>query len=1237
MQIKDMFRKKIDREIQGVIIVGQGEETNVAQELEEYVVTRELQRHFADFFAAYKKGIQGTTPKMGVWISGFFGSGKSHFLKILSYLLQNKQVGDKHAIDYFIEDQKITNQMVLADMQLAANTPSDVILFNIDSKSDSNGKENKDAIVNVFLKVFNEMQGFCGSMPHLADLERRLSEEGRFEEFKEKFEEEYGDPWESSRQDFDFIQDSVVDVLSDMDFMSESAARNWCEKATEGYQISIEDFAKRVKSYIEKKGNNHHVVFLVDEIGQYIGDDSKLMLNLQTVTEELGKECMGKAWVIVTSQQDIDSITKVKGNDFSKIQGRFDTRLSLSSANVDAVIKKRILDKTETAAQSLRLLYDQKATIIKNLIVFNDGVEKKLYANAEDFAEVYPFVPYQFNLLASVLTSIRTHGASGKHLSEGERSMLALFKESAMQLMDDEMGAIVPFYRFYDALENFLDHSHSSVIIRAYDNSYINPEKKEKDVFAINVLKTLFLIKYVLEIEANVDNIVSLMITSIDDDRISLKAQVEDALKVLMRQMLIQKNGSIYVFLTDEEQEINNEIEKENVEMPEVITKIAEMIYEDIFSSKKYQYPSFGGRYAFSFNQTVDDRPYKANQNYDIGLRVLTPWYEGGTDDGTLRLLSGQGKEVLVVLPNDDAFLTEMRAYLKIERFLRKNTSVQLAKYETIKEAKRVEMRERNGNAKLYLTEALKEATIYVNGDVLHTSGKEVTSRINEAIGRLVQTVYHMLSSAYSMVKEADYHAADGLKPIIDRYLAADYNMDQQYRKFYYYYDQLESTESFEPLRELVENIYTNEYLACLLPAWNAGIQQDAAFSVIPLQRDFYNANLRYTKERTVVIISDAMRYEVGQELFARMQDDPKCTAKLSVQLSVLPSYTRLGMAALLPHKTLEMTDDFQVLADGILCDNLAGRQQVLQSYNPDSVCVQFDDIKNLKVAELRDVLTKRQIIYVYHNQIDARGDKANTEDEVFHACEEAVQEIMDLIHRISVSGNTYHFIVTADHGFIYKRDKLTESDKISGKSADKAFANRRFIVSKAALEDDGIDHMSMGCVLGNEDSKVVSYPVSSNVFKVAGGGANYVHGGSSPQEMLVPVLEFKMERGHMETKNAEIALVSIVHKITNLITSMDFIQSDAVSDTVKAAKYRIFFLSEDNEKISNENSYVADSREENAQKRIFRMRFTFKNKKYDKDKQYYLVVYDEESGLEQWRQPVIMDIAFADDFGFGF
>ncbi len=752
MLMKEMFEKEIDRDIQGVIIVGQSEAENVAQELDEYVVTKELQKHFADFFSAYKKGIAGTTPKMGVWISGFFGSGKSHFLKILSYLLANKSVGDKKAIDYFADDSltegkpKIVDRIVLADMKLAADTDTDVVLFNIDSKSDSNSKQNKDAIVHVFLKVFNEMQGFCGAMPFLADLERKLTEEGQYNEFKQKFEEVYGEAWEDSRQDFDFIQDDVVEVLTGMDFMSEAAARNWCEKAAEPYQISIEDFAKRVKAYIDRKGNNHHVVFLVDEIGQYIGEDSKLMLNLQTVTEELGKECMGKAWVIVTSQQDIDSVTKVKGNDFSKIQGRFDTRLSLSSANVDEVIKKRILEKKETPAQTLRLLYGQKATIIKNLITFNDGVEKKLYADENDFACVYPFVPYQFNLLASVLTSIRTHGASGKHLSEGERSMLAMFKESAMEYKECEVGTIIPFHAFYDALENFLDHGHRGVIIRAYENDMINPEHKEK-VFAVDVLKVLFMIKYVDKVVvANIDNITSLMAEGIDDDRIALKGKVEDALKVLMRQNLVQKNGDIYVFLTDEEQEINREIESQSVEMAEIINKVSEMIYEDIFTDKKYKYPAFNGRYSFHFNQIVDDRPYKPTQNFDVGVRILTPASDYGTDETTLRMVSGQGREVLVVLPDDRAFMDEIQRYLKIEKFLRLNTSSALSKYESIKEAKRLEMRERNANAKLFLTESLKDAIIYVNGDRAQINVKEVSARINEALGRLVKTVYHKLN-----------------------------------------------------------------------------------------------------------------------------------------------------------------------------------------------------------------------------------------------------------------------------------------------------------------------------------------------------------------------------------------------------------------------------------------------------------------------------------------------------------
>ena len=508
--------------------------------------------------------------------------------------------------------------------------------------------------------------------------------------------------------------------------------------------------------------------------------------------------------------------------------------------------------------------------------------------------------------------------------------------------------------------------------------------------------------------------------------------------------------------------------------------------------------------------------------------------------------------------------------------------------------------------------------------------------RMKMHFGRKMEGEYRLLKSAFYLISAAKYVAPAGFGNIIDRYRRADYRIDQEYRAFYYCYDAMEDTTAFETLRTLVENIYTNEFLAKLLPKWNEGIQEKGAMGEIPLQRDFFRRHVANAKERTVVIISDAMRYEVGQDLLRRMQDDPKCTAKMDVQLSVLPSYTRLGMAALLPHFTLNMTDDFRVLADDVQCDDLAGREKVLKKHTPYGGCVQFDDIKNLKKSDLRSVFTGKQVVYVYHNQIDARGDKPNTEDEVFVACEEAVQEIMDLIRKISANANTYHFIVTADHGFIYKRDKLTESDKIGGVSGKSAFINRRFIVAQEPVIDDGIGSMPMSRVLENDDTKAVSYPVSSNVFK-ASGGQNYVHGGSSPQEMLVPVLDIKMEKYHMETRPAQIALVSMVQKITNLITTMDFIQSDAVSDSIKPATYRIYFISEDNEKISNENIYVADKRDTDETKRIFRMRFNFKNKKYDKHKQYYLVVYDDATGIESFRHPVIMDIAFADDFGFGF
>jgi len=750
MNIREMFDKKIDRDIKGVIKVGQHDQENIYQELNEYVVTQELSKHFREFFENYRKGIEGPTDEIGVWVSGFFGSGKSHFLKILSYILENKKVKGRKAFDFFRDDKKIEDALVIADMNLAENVSTDVILFNIDSKAEYN----KEPILNIFLRVFNEMQGFCVGNPFLADLERNLTRRDLFSKFKIKFKEINGEEWVNKRSEFIFIQDEVIETLVDIDFMSREAARNWAEKVNEDYTISIENFAKLVKDYCDKKSENHHIVFLVDEIGQYIGDNSKLMLNLQTVTENLGIMCQGRAWLIVTSQQDIDSMMNVPGNDFSKIQGRFKTRLSLSSANVDEVIRKRILAKNPTATQTLEALHEEKEAILKNLISFSaDTAEKKMYSGSIDFAAVYPFIPYQFNLLGSVLTSIREHGASGKHLAEGERSMLALFQESAISLMNKELGVLTPFNIFYNALDKFIDHTHRSVIIKAASNQYL-------DEFDVEVLKVLFMIKYVKEIKPNLENLTTLMVSDIDEDRVDLKEKIDKSLKRLVGQTLVQKNGDIYSFLTNEEQEITIAIKHEHVDTGEILNEASNVIFEDIFPDKKYRYSN---RYNFPFNQVVDER-YRGNrQSSDIGVRVITPYYDLKEDNSKsqttlsepshnertstiLRGLSDHNNEVIIHLTTDLAFLEEIEELLKINKYLTKRSTELSRRSKTILIAKQEEITEKRERIKIFLEEALKHADIYVKGDKVNIKEKNPVDRINEALNKLVKKIYHKLS-----------------------------------------------------------------------------------------------------------------------------------------------------------------------------------------------------------------------------------------------------------------------------------------------------------------------------------------------------------------------------------------------------------------------------------------------------------------------------------------------------------
>ncbi|HHX12197.1 MAG TPA: BREX-1 system phosphatase PglZ type A [Clostridiales bacterium] len=500
--------------------------------------------------------------------------------------------------------------------------------------------------------------------------------------------------------------------------------------------------------------------------------------------------------------------------------------------------------------------------------------------------------------------------------------------------------------------------------------------------------------------------------------------------------------------------------------------------------------------------------------------------------------------------------------------------------------------------------------------------------------GKEYDSDYYIIENAYHLILAAQYEPKKTVEEISKKYIESDYIIDQKYRYFYYHFDQVDNNVPYETLRDLVENIYTNKFLDPVSVTWNNAFIGNKAETGLIKQQEFFNRYIRGSKERIVVIISDALRFEVGQTLMKRLQEDEKCTAKISAMQSVLPSYTRFGMSALLPHKTLTMSDDFRVMVDGKVCDDLKSREQILQSYVPNSRAVQFDDIKTMKVMDLKEISTGQDLVYIYHNQIDARGDKLNTENEVFTACEEAVEEIHSMIKKLT-SANNIHFIVTADHGFIYKRDKLAESDKIGGFDKNNAFVGKRYVIADEKVNADGIGSVSLGNILGNDDARVVSVPIGSDIFKSPGGGQNYVHGGSSLQELIIPMIDIRTNKSYTATEVVSIGLVSLVHKITNLMTNLDFIQTNPVTDINKETIYKLFFISDDNEKISNDNIYVADKKDIDASKRIFRMKFTFKNKQYSRNRKYYLVAYDEKNALEVIRHEVQMDLAFVDDFGF--
>ena len=699
MIIRDMFADNINRKINGVIKVDQAADDVIEQELNEYVITKELKKHFITFFNYYSDAFDQPTADMGVWISGFFGSGKSHFLKMLSYLLENKEVNGVRSVECFrkkFADDPATFMMI----DRATRCKTETILFNIDIEGSIN--KDKTAVLRVFAKMFYNHLGFYGENLKVAMLEYYIDQQGKTEEFRRVFEEKKGKSWIEQRRAFAFNGKFIIPTLMEVLDMSEEDAKNWFNDKT-ATDLSIAQLVEDIKTYVATKPNDFRLLFMIDEVGQYVGTDTDMLLNLQSLTEKIGSECEGKVWVVCTGQEAIDEIIKVRADEFSRIQARFKVRLSLSSSSVDEVIQKRILKKEKDAENELEKVYEQNDSVLRNLFSFNGSIlDIKGFSGANEFAVNFPFVPYQFIIMQKVFAEIRKHGNSGKHLSGGERSMLSGFQEAAQKIQEKDEYALVPFFRFYDTVHTFLDSTIRRVIERCQKAADNGDGIEQQDV---DVLKLLYLIRYIDDIPANLDNIVILMADDIRVDKIIMRESVRGSLDRLMNQDYIGRTGDTYNFLTDEEQDIQREIKNTPVDTASIVERIAQMIFGDIFTTKKYRY----GKYDFAFDQMVDGITSGVVTG-GMRLRFLTVATDA-TEKTELRLMSeSQGKEAIVVLA-DTPYFEALESAMKIRKYVKQRNVNQLPK--TVQDIIR-DQQEEATKYEISAMEDLKKSNLYV-------------------------------------------------------------------------------------------------------------------------------------------------------------------------------------------------------------------------------------------------------------------------------------------------------------------------------------------------------------------------------------------------------------------------------------------------------------------------------------------------------------------------------------------
>ena len=769
MDMKGLYAKDIFRSIDGVIKAD--DVSKVASEVDEYVMTSEIRSGLSRIVDAWN---QVDAPSNGVWIAGFFGSGKSHLLKMLSYLL-GEQAGDQPVTREDVErafEQKVAgNETIIADLKRSLHTPTRAVLFNIDAKDDKSTRERGSAMIEVFYKVYFEARGLYSKDLGVGALERDLEDRGELACFREAYQEEAGHTWEVGRVNTVFSEALVSKALARLGHQVDQPFRSYREQLN----LSAEAFAQDVASWLDRQGPHQRIAFFVDEVGQFIGDDSQLMLNLQTITEQLATHCPGRAWVFVTSQEELSGITaqmnERRSTDFSKIQGRFAIKVSLSTEEVTDVIARRLLTKSEQGASELDAMWQRLGAGFPSMFRFPEGTKKyDNYLTRDSFVAKYPFVDYQFEMFTQAMRGLSDNDLfTGRHSSVGARSLLGVCQQIAQELTDDELGTVASFDRFYDGIAAMLKSDVKDNIGRAAQDSHT------RDPFTMSVLKVLLLVRYVDSFQAYPRNIAVLLRRSLDQDATDLETRVERALHILSNQVYVQRQADgTYAYMTNEEKEVRREISQIVVEPREV----TDLLRTDIrrhagTSATSFVYP--GTNRSMRVSLFVDGRREQAEP---LVISVFTP--QSSLDEEGIRHESVVRHDTLSLgLDVSSEILEDVRVFCQTEEYVKRQAGAASGLRKRIILTHKEDNEQRRRVIGEAVKDALMRASLFVAGEEVKTGTAKTPADVIElGLTRLAQKVYMRIEDAKPLASLKDGQIASFLRDQEDATLDVDPGVD---------------------------------------------------------------------------------------------------------------------------------------------------------------------------------------------------------------------------------------------------------------------------------------------------------------------------------------------------------------------------------------------------------------------------------------------------------------------------